>query len=86
MARHAKTAVDYELEIAEIDSELEMLNLRIEDLQTQRRKLIFKRKRLDIATALEFIEETGLSVDDVLDFINKELTQRRCKKRDKASE
>jgi len=77
MMENAKTATDYELEIESIDVELESLGAIVENLKTRRCRLVTKRKQIDIAAALECIEETGINVDDILDLINKELTFRR---------
>ncbi|MCL2153040.1 MAG: hypothetical protein FWH57_08805 [Oscillospiraceae bacterium] len=72
-----KKAVEYEAEIDEIDAEMESLQIKIRELQRKRSNLSDKRKCLDIAAALECVESLGLSVDDVLDLLNKELTNKR---------
>jgi len=89
MSGITKTPVDYGVEIEHIDKELELLDHRFVELKTQhsmlqnkRRRLMDKRRRVDVAAALECIEEWGLSTDDVLEIINIELTRRRCKSRD----
>jgi len=77
MKNEVRTAADYELEIEIIDSELDSLAKKTKKLEVKRYRLVAKRKQLDIAAALECIEETGVTIDDVLDLINKELTHRR---------
>ena len=77
MTEEVKTAADYEVEIEIIDVELESLRRVIEKLNAKRSDLVTRRKHVDIVAALESIEETGVTIDDVLDLINKELTRRR---------
>jgi len=72
-----KTAADYEIEIDSIDVELEALSTVIEKLKAKRSELVAKRKQIDIAAALECIEETGVTIGDVMDLINNELSRRR---------
>jgi len=77
MTEEVKTAADYEVEIEIIDVELESLRRVIEKLNAKRNDLVTRRKQVDIVAALESIEDTGVTIDDVLDLINKELTRRR---------
>ena len=81
MGKSVKNAIDFEVEIEEIDREIESLNTRVENLNAKRKKLVVQRKQLDVAIALECIEETGLSMEDVMELINLELTKRRCNSR-----
>jgi predicted nucleic acid-binding Zn-ribbon protein len=77
MTQSISTAAEYEAEIYSIETELESLEARVGELQKKHGDLTDKRKYLDIAAALECIESLGLSLDDVLDLLNKELTSRR---------
>ena len=73
----SKKAVEYEAEIDEINAEMELLQIRLRELQRKRSNLSDKRKCLDIVAALECVESLGLSVDDVLELLNRELTSKR---------
>jgi hypothetical protein len=82
MSQSISTAAEYEAEIYDIDNELESLEIKINELRQKRSCLANRRKHLDIAAALECIESLGLSVDDILELLNKELTCRRAEVRE----
>jgi len=86
MPKGKKAAVDYEIELAAIEDEIESLNVRVEGLNVQRNKLMIKRRQVDVAAALEYIEESGLPMDDVLELISREVSKRRCTAREKVLE
>ena len=77
MTRKTKAVTDYEIELAMVDEELSECKAKVEKLIEKRDRLSDKLRMLDIATALEFIYDMGVPIDEILGIINKEISKRK---------
>ena len=80
------TKKDCEVTIGQIDATIEFHEKEIKKLTAQRNKLLEKIKYLDIDLVLEYIVSMGLSSNEVLEIINKELENRRLESFEKISQ
>ena len=77
MSHSDEAAAFYKAEIDNIDATLEALSAKTEELRKKRSELVRTQRSTDYSIALDFIEDLGLSQDDLLELINRELTNRR---------
>jgi len=70
MCQEAKTAVDYEEEISQLNGIISSYKKELEGLKAQRRELLKKQQYVDMDTVLEQILELGLTANEVLELIS----------------
>jgi len=80
------TKKDCEVKIGQIDATIAFHEKEIKKLTAQRNKLLEKIQYLDIDLVLEYIVSMGLSSNDVLGIINKELENRRLESFEKITQ
>ena len=70
MCQEAKTAVDYEEEISQLNGIISSYKKELEELKAQRRELLKKQQYVDMDMVLEQILELGLTANEVLELIS----------------
>jgi len=80
------TMKDCEIKMEQISATIAYHEKEIKKLAAQRNKLMETLKYLDIDLVLEYIVSVGLTSNDVLAIINKELEARRLEHFDKISQ
>jgi len=77
MSQPIEYPASYLSEASSIDEALELLSSRAEELKIKGNELGEKLKELNFTEVLMYLERLGLTLDDMVESINKELTRKR---------
>ena len=85
MPKRIKSGIEYEIRLAEIAEEISICVERIQSLNAERDRIMEKMRHSYIIAALEYIEELGLPIDQVLKLLNKEIDRMEKNDNEKAT-